>query len=257
MARAMDQGFVYQGQHSRFRARRHGAPSAGLQPSRFVVFAQNHDQVGNRADGERLSVLVDPARLRLAAALVSLAPGIPLLFMGEEYAETAPFAYFVDHGDPDLTEAVRRGRAAEHGRAEGRPVGSRPTPRRSTGACSTGTSATTGTIGTSGCSTDRSWRSGPPSRPCGDPARSWTTAHAEGDVVTLTRSHAGTTIVALFNLSADEADGPAARNAIEALLLEGAAVGCFVSGGRRAGRAYALQPWQFRVFRATADGGAP
>ena len=118
VARAMDQGFVYQGQHSRFRRRRHGAPSAGLQPSRFVEFVQNHDQVGNRAGGERLSALVKPEQVRLAAALVALAPGVPLLFMGEEYAESAPFAYFVDHGDPALVEAVRRGRAEEHGRTE-------------------------------------------------------------------------------------------------------------------------------------------
>jgi maltooligosyltrehalose trehalohydrolase len=255
VARAMDQGFVYQGQRSRFRARRHGAPSARLEPSRFVVFTQNHDQVGNRADGERLSVLVDSARLRLAAALVSLSPGIPLLFMGEEYAETAPFAYFVDHGDPDLTEAVRRGRAAEHGRAEVDLLD----PADPT------------TFDQSVL--DRDLRHHGDHREirllyrslfalrAAEPAlrrsgRSWTTAHAEGDVVTLTRSHAGTTIVALFNLSADEAIGRLLVQRSKPCpwkeLLSAAS--CPADDEHDEVR---LHPWQFRVFRATADGGAP
>ena len=255
VARAMDQGFVYQGQHSRFRARRHGAPSAGLEPRRFVVFTQNHDQVGNRADGERLSVLVDPARLRLAAALVSLSPGIPLLFMGEEYAETAPFAYFVDHGDPDLTEAVRRGRAAEHGRAGVDPLDP----------------ADPDTFDQ--CVLDRDLRHHGDHRDirllyrsllalrAAEPAlrrsgRSWTSAHAEGDVVTLTRSHAGTTIVAFFNLSADEATGrlPATRSKPCSWRELLSASSCPAGDEQDE---VALQPWQFRVFRAAADGGAP
>jgi maltooligosyltrehalose trehalohydrolase len=105
--------FVYDGVYSRHRRRHHGAPAHDVPADRFVVFLQNHDQVGNRARGERLASLVPPARLRLAAALLSLAPGLPLLFMGEEYGETAPFLYFVDHGDPALVDAVRRGRRAE------------------------------------------------------------------------------------------------------------------------------------------------
>ena len=113
LARAMDRGFVYQGEYSHHRRRRHGAPSGGIEPERFVLFAQNHDHVGNRPRGERLATLVDAERLRLAAALLLLAPGVPLLFMGEEYAETAPFPYFVDHHDPALLAAVRRGRAEE------------------------------------------------------------------------------------------------------------------------------------------------
>jgi len=115
VARAMDQGFVYQGSHSVYRGRRHGAPSGGLDPERFVVFAQNHDQIGNRPRGDRLASLVTVDRLRLVAAAVLLAPGIPLLFMGEEYGETAPFPYFVDHQDPGLLDAVRRGRLEEMG----------------------------------------------------------------------------------------------------------------------------------------------
>jgi maltooligosyltrehalose trehalohydrolase len=84
-----------------------------------VVFAQNHDQVGNRLKGDRLSALVSFEGLKLAAAAVLLSPFIPLLFMGEEYGETAPFPYFVSHSDPDLREAVRRGRRKEFAYLQG------------------------------------------------------------------------------------------------------------------------------------------
>jgi maltooligosyltrehalose trehalohydrolase len=113
LATALKEGFVYSGQRSRFRRRRHGGSSTSRTPSQFVVFAQNHDQVGNRAVGERLSSLVPREALKIAAAACLLAPNIPLLFMGEEYGETAPFQYFTDHGDPALVEAVRKGRRAE------------------------------------------------------------------------------------------------------------------------------------------------
>jgi len=113
LARSMSEGFVYQGQYSRHRSRRHGASSTGIEPERFVLFAQNHDHVGNRPQGDRLASLVSPDALRLAAAVLLLSPGVPMLFMGEEYGETAPFAYFVDHADPELREAVRRGRREE------------------------------------------------------------------------------------------------------------------------------------------------
>lgn len=116
LARAMNDGFVFQGEYSAFRGRRHGADSRSLSSDRLVVFSQNHDQVGNRAGAERLSVIVGPQKARLAAAVVLLSPFVPLLFMGEEYAEQAPFPYFVDHSDQSLLEAVRRGRAREFGR---------------------------------------------------------------------------------------------------------------------------------------------
>jgi maltooligosyltrehalose trehalohydrolase len=80
---------------------------------RFVVFDQNHDQIGNRALGERLVMLAGPDRQRVATGLTLLAPGVPLLFQGEEYGETAPFPYFISHEDPDLVEGVRRGRREE------------------------------------------------------------------------------------------------------------------------------------------------
>ena len=105
--------FFYARRYAPHRDRMHGRSSAGVPRQRFVVATQNHDQVGNRPLGERLAALVPPDRQRLAAALVLLSPYIPLLFMGEEYGETAPFLYFIEHGDPELIEAVRAGRRRE------------------------------------------------------------------------------------------------------------------------------------------------
>jgi maltooligosyltrehalose trehalohydrolase len=113
LTKALREGFVYNGQYSPFRKRRHGSSSKHLPSSKFVVFSQNHDQVGNRAKGDRLSSLVSFEALKLAAGMVLLSPNIPLLFMGEEYGEEAPFQYFVSHSDLELIEAVRKGRKEE------------------------------------------------------------------------------------------------------------------------------------------------
>jgi maltooligosyltrehalose trehalohydrolase len=113
LAKAYREGFVYAGQYSKYRDRRFGAPATGVPAERFVVFSQNHDQVGNRMLGERLSTLVSFEQAKLAAGAVILSPFVPLLFMGEEYAESAPFLYFVEHSDAHLIEAVRRGRKQE------------------------------------------------------------------------------------------------------------------------------------------------
>jgi maltooligosyltrehalose trehalohydrolase len=113
IAEALERRFVYAGRHSGPRERRHGAPATDVSADHFVVAIQNHDQVGNRAQGERLSLLVSEEKLRLAAALLLLAPYVPLLFMGEEYGETNQFLYFVSHGDPALVQAVREGRRRE------------------------------------------------------------------------------------------------------------------------------------------------
>jgi len=113
LATAITEGFVYQGQSSLFRQRPHGTTCRHLPGERFVICSQNHDQVGNRAYGDRLSTLVPFAALKLAAGLVLCAPNIPLLFMGEEYGETAPFLYFTSHADPGLVQAVREGRRRE------------------------------------------------------------------------------------------------------------------------------------------------
>ena len=113
LATAIKDRFVYAGQYSAYRERRHGNSAKRGTPTQFVVFSQNHDQVGNRAQGERLATLIPFEALKLAAAAVLLSANVPLLFMGEEYGETAPFLYFIDHGDADLINAVRRGRQAE------------------------------------------------------------------------------------------------------------------------------------------------
>lgn len=113
LANAVREGFVYQGHYSSYRRRRHGSSSRHCRPSQFIVFAQNHDQIGNRARGDRLSLSLPCEALFAARALVILAPNIPLLFMGEEYGETAPFHYFIEHGDSVLIEAVRQGRRRE------------------------------------------------------------------------------------------------------------------------------------------------
>jgi maltooligosyltrehalose trehalohydrolase len=113
LATAIREGFVYAGQRSAFRHRRHGNSARRRPPAQLVVSAQNHDQVGNRVRGDRLAATVPHEALKVAAATLLLGPNVPLLFMGEEYAETAPFQYFVSHGDPALVDAVRRGRAEE------------------------------------------------------------------------------------------------------------------------------------------------
>ncbi|MBI4512527.1 MAG: malto-oligosyltrehalose trehalohydrolase [Gemmatimonadetes bacterium] len=113
LATAWREGYVYSGQYSRYRRRRHGNSARDLPAHQFVVFSQNHDQVGNRPHGERLSTLVSFEALKLAAGSVLLSPFVPLLFMGEEYAAPAPFHYFVSHADPTVIEAVRRGRREE------------------------------------------------------------------------------------------------------------------------------------------------
>jgi maltooligosyltrehalose trehalohydrolase len=243
VARAMSQGFVYQGQYSAFRKRRHGAPSIGLPPERFAIFIQNHDQVGNRPDGARLSTLVPPDRLRLAAALLLLSPGLPLLFMGEEYGEVAPFAYFVDHEDPGLLKAVRRGRAAEHAHDPGGPL---PDP---------------GDPATFTASTLRRDRGTDPPQAelrqlyrdlialrrrepaLHNSSRENTLAHAEGSVVTLTRTHGETSVAVFFNLSSTAESGqlPAGERWDEVLRTQ--------PGDLTAGT-FALDPWGFRVFCA-------
>ncbi|MCA1830558.1 MAG: malto-oligosyltrehalose trehalohydrolase [Actinobacteria bacterium] len=113
LARAYTDGFAYQGEYSAYRDRRHGSTAGGLLAERFVVAIQNHDQIGNRAFGERLDRLCSFAQRKLATGLLLTSPFVPLIFMGEEYGEEAPFLYFVSHTDRALLEAVRKGRAEE------------------------------------------------------------------------------------------------------------------------------------------------
>jgi maltooligosyltrehalose trehalohydrolase len=116
--------FVLRGNYSRHRDRCHGAPVGDLSGERFVVCLQNHDQVGNRAVGERLGSLLSPPAQRLAASLLLLAPHLPLLFMGEEYGEEHPFQFFCSFGGQELVESIRAGRRQEFAafHTEGREV---------------------------------------------------------------------------------------------------------------------------------------
>jgi maltooligosyltrehalose trehalohydrolase len=114
LADVLTHGYLHRGTWSAIRGRRHGRALRPETPlDRLVVASQNHDQIGNRATGERLEHLAGAERARVAAALVLLAPATPLLFQGEEWAASTPFQYFTDHPDPDLAEAVRTGRRAE------------------------------------------------------------------------------------------------------------------------------------------------
>jgi maltooligosyltrehalose trehalohydrolase len=113
LAKAYVDRFVYDGQRSRNQRRRRGQPVRDVSTDHFVAFVQNHDQVGNRAHGERLERLTSPAQRRLAAAALLLSPFVPLLWMGEEYGDPNPFLYFVSHQGAELLEAVRTGRREE------------------------------------------------------------------------------------------------------------------------------------------------
>lgn len=113
LAKVMERAFVYDGLYSEHRHRTFGNSTENNRAQQFVVCSQNHDQVGNRMLGERLSNLVDFETLKVVAGLVILSPYQPMLFMGEEYGEQNPFLYFVSHGDKALIEAVRKGRREE------------------------------------------------------------------------------------------------------------------------------------------------
>jgi maltooligosyltrehalose trehalohydrolase len=113
LVKAYNDGFVLSGEYVKFRKRRHGRSSAGVSGEKFVAFVQDHDIVGNRVRGERLSMLVDLERLKIAAAAILLSPYLPMLFMGEEFGATTPFFYFVDHSDRQLIKAVQEGRKKE------------------------------------------------------------------------------------------------------------------------------------------------
>lgn len=115
LARALAEGYVYQGEFSAYRGRARGESCAPLPPLAFVNFLQNHDQIGNRAFGERLAAMADPQAVEALLAILLLAPSVPLLFMGEEWGANQPFLFFCDyHGE--LADAVREGRRREFGK---------------------------------------------------------------------------------------------------------------------------------------------
>ena len=113
LAHALENVYVYAGTYSPHRDRVHGRSIRGLSGRHFVVFAQNHDQIGNRACGERLCALTNPGRQKIAAASVLTSPFVPMLFQGEEFCSSSPFLYFSDHADPELARSVSNGRKNE------------------------------------------------------------------------------------------------------------------------------------------------
>ncbi|MBV9506207.1 MAG: malto-oligosyltrehalose trehalohydrolase [Acidobacteriia bacterium] len=113
LAKAIENGYVYTGEYSAFRDRRHGRPLEYGEKSRLLGYIQNHDQIGNRANGERIGQLTGFAHARIGAAMTLLGPFIPLIFQGEEWGAGTPFQYFTNHSDPDLGRAVSNGRRQE------------------------------------------------------------------------------------------------------------------------------------------------
>ncbi|MFL6351103.1 MAG: malto-oligosyltrehalose trehalohydrolase [Bryobacteraceae bacterium] len=113
LAKSLKQAFVYDGIYSRHRDRLHGRSAVGLSGHRFLGYAQNHDQIGNRAQGERLGQLISLGRQKIAAALVLTSPFVPMLFQGEEFGASTPFQYFTHHNDPEVSRAVSQGRCNE------------------------------------------------------------------------------------------------------------------------------------------------
>ncbi len=113
LAKAIKEGYVHSGDYVKFRQKKFGRSSAGIDGDHFVVFTHNHDQVGNHPRGQRWAGVMNFERLKLGAAVMLLSPYVPMLFMGEEYGEDNPFYYFVSHSDPALVDAVRKGRQEE------------------------------------------------------------------------------------------------------------------------------------------------
>ncbi len=126
LAEAIQHGFTHRDRYAPSRRARVGHPTLAVPTAAMVVCSANHDQVGNRRAGDRLTTQVDAERAKVAAAVVVLSPSCPLLFMGDEHGETAPFPYFVSHGDPDLVEAVRLGRRQEFAAFTGEATPSDP-----------------------------------------------------------------------------------------------------------------------------------
>ena len=129
LAKALERTFVYDGGYSQHRRRHHGRPPANISQHRFLGYIQNHDQVGNRAIGDRVGQIAGCERAKIAAALVLLGPFVPMIFQGEEWAATSPFQYFADHDDAEVARQVSAGRKREFA-AFGWDPGSVPDPEK-------------------------------------------------------------------------------------------------------------------------------
>jgi maltooligosyltrehalose trehalohydrolase len=269
IARAMSAGFVYQGEFSASRGRRHGASSIGLEPERFVIFAQNHDHIGNRALGDRLVTLVSPAQARLAAGLVLLAPGVPLLFMGEEYGDPAPFPYFIDHGDPELVQAVRDGRAREFAELARTDRGLDPADEATFLAARLDRTLLNQSEHRARWELHRALIALRQTNPA--LRRSHRTAARAADsagLVTLVRTHPLDTVVVFFNVSAaategtlpdlpngwDGSDGPSWQRLFDPGAPDCGGMGETLPKERAPGETVALGPWEFGAYHLA---GAP
>ena len=113
LAKSLTKTFVNDGNYSKYRRRSHGRPASKLSPHQFLGYIQNHDQVGNRATGDRIEQITGMDRAKVAAGVVMTAPFVPMIFEGEEFAASTPFQYFADHEDPEMAKAVKNGRRAE------------------------------------------------------------------------------------------------------------------------------------------------
>jgi maltooligosyltrehalose trehalohydrolase len=113
LAKSLTKIFVNDGNYSAYRGQRHGRPVENISPHRFLGYIQNHDQVGNRAIGDRVEQLVGMDRAKVAAGIVLTAPFVPMIFQGEEFAASTPFQYFADHEEPEMAKAVKEGRRGE------------------------------------------------------------------------------------------------------------------------------------------------
>ena len=113
LAKSLTKTFVNDGSYSKYRRRSHGRPVSKLSPHQFFGYIQNHDQVGNRATGDRIEQIIGMDRAKVAAGIVMTAPFIPMIFEGEEFAASTPFQYFADHEEPEMAKAVKNGRRAE------------------------------------------------------------------------------------------------------------------------------------------------
>jgi maltooligosyltrehalose trehalohydrolase len=248
LVRAIAEGFAFQGEYSEFFGRERGTPGADLPSERFVICIQNHDQVGNRARGDRLGALVPFEACKLAAGLMLAAPALPLLFMGEEYGETAPFQFFTSFIDPELTQAVRRGRTAEFSRFAWQGDLPDPADPATFVRCRLNHTLAGAPRHRALREYYKTWlglRRTQPALGARGKALAWAQLEAEGDVLTLTRAAPGApTLTLAANLCPQPRPWPAPPGA--RLLLDSADPRF---GGERP--AAPLAPWQLVLWEST------
>jgi maltooligosyltrehalose trehalohydrolase len=245
LATAWERRWVFSGEYSASFGRRHGAPADDIDHRHFVVFATNHDHVGNTPRGERMLAAEGPAdpRHRLGLAAILLSPFTPLLFMGEEYGETAPFPYFVDHVDPELIAAVREGRQREFSGADWTGTVADPAdPETFRRAVLDPSLAEREPHRSRLAMTTELLRLRREVAVLTDPTADQRVSVA-GDVMTVERRAGGTTATLVFNFSADTVDGPADGE----VLFDTADERWSGTGASTAAPSDQLAPWSARL----------